>query len=220
MTRTISFIIGITVLALVAIPTALGEGRLAGSSPQDAVTYFRANELATLVQQPIQLDRHTDAWNRTAPVSQLGTYPDAGKRVGVFEHGIGVVVATKQPQWLKAEMVRSRGLNKMYGLGEFLQTSPATYKEASERVVESPAVRAERLRSEALDKQYGLGDYAGSTTSKDANDSPTGPVVEPVSNSGTDIQWPQLGIGLGIGIALAFGLMLMFRTRNQPPLAH
>src|SRR5215468_10925994 len=83
MTRTISFIIGITVLALVAVPTALGEGRLAGSNPQDAVTYFKANELATLVQQPVQLDRRTDAWDRTqSPIvsTQLGTYPDAGKR--------------------------------------------------------------------------------------------------------------------------------------------
>jgi hypothetical protein len=99
MTRTISFIIGITVLALVAVPTALGEGRLAGSNPQDAVTYFKANELATLVQQPVQLDRRTDAWGRTATplVSpQLGTYPDAGKRVGVFEHGIGRYVDANQ----------------------------------------------------------------------------------------------------------------------------
>ena len=51
MTRTISFIIGIAVVALVAVPTALGEGRLAGSEPQSGVAYFKANELATLVQQ-------------------------------------------------------------------------------------------------------------------------------------------------------------------------
>jgi hypothetical protein len=100
MTRTISFIIGIAVTALAfAVPTALGEGRLAGSNPQDAVTYFKANELSTLVQQPVQLDRRTDAWNRTqAPIvsTQLGTYPDAGKRVGVFEHGIGNYVDANQ----------------------------------------------------------------------------------------------------------------------------
>jgi hypothetical protein len=88
MTRTISFIIGITVLALVAVPTALGEGRLAGSNPQDAVTYFKANELATLVQQPVQLDRRTDAWDRTAPITQASTYRDA-IQPAAEEHGIG-----------------------------------------------------------------------------------------------------------------------------------
>ena len=52
MTRTISLIIGIAVTALVvAVPTALGEGMLAGSQKQDGVAYFYANERATLAQQ-------------------------------------------------------------------------------------------------------------------------------------------------------------------------
>jgi|SRR5262245_31483760 len=59
MTRTISFIIGIAVAALVAVPTALGSyglgdapGPRATVSPvstkPDAVTYFYANERATM----------------------------------------------------------------------------------------------------------------------------------------------------------------------------
>jgi hypothetical protein len=150
MTRTISFIIGIAVTALaVAVPTALGEGRLAGSNPQDAVTYFKANELATLVQQPIQLDRRTDAWDRTAPTTMASTYRDS-IQPSAEEHGVG------------------------------------QYVDANQRV-----------------------------------DLPTSPVAEPVSSSGTDFDWSQLGIGLGIGLALAFGLMLMFRAaRHNRPLAH
>ena len=51
MTRRISLIIGIAVAALtVAVPTAFGEGRLAGSQEPDAVTYFKANEMATIGQ--------------------------------------------------------------------------------------------------------------------------------------------------------------------------
>jgi hypothetical protein len=80
MTRTISLIIGITVLALAAVPAAFGEGRLAGSGSQDAVAYFRANEFATLVQQPAQLDRRTDAFDRVAPTSPLSSYRDAAER--------------------------------------------------------------------------------------------------------------------------------------------
>jgi hypothetical protein len=49
MTRTISLIIGIAVTALVvAVPTALGEGMLAGSQKQDGVAYFYANERASM----------------------------------------------------------------------------------------------------------------------------------------------------------------------------
>jgi hypothetical protein len=95
MTRTISFIIGITVLALVAVPTALAEGRLAGSDPQDGVAYFKANELATLVQQPVQLDRRTDAWDRTAPITQASTYRDA-IQPAAEEHGVGSYVDANQ----------------------------------------------------------------------------------------------------------------------------
>jgi hypothetical protein len=54
MTRTISLIIGIAVTALaVAVPTALGEGRLAGSEQQSGVAYFYANERATLANQQV-----------------------------------------------------------------------------------------------------------------------------------------------------------------------
>jgi len=54
MTRTISLIIGIAVTALaVAVPTALGEGRLAGSEQQSGVAYFNANERATLANEPM-----------------------------------------------------------------------------------------------------------------------------------------------------------------------
>src|SRR5262245_53053095 len=96
MTRTISLIIGIAVAALaVAVPTALGEGRLAGSEPQDAVTYFKANELSTLVQQPIQLESRTDAWNRTAPTTQASVYRDS-IQPSAAEHGAGRYVDANQ----------------------------------------------------------------------------------------------------------------------------
>ncbi len=82
MTRTISLIIGIAVTALaVAVPTALGEGRLAGSDPLATPMkgYVDANQRGTLVQ-PIQIERRTDAWDRTAPTPQSSTYRDAGQR--------------------------------------------------------------------------------------------------------------------------------------------
>jgi hypothetical protein len=54
MTSKITLIIGVAVTALAfGVPTALGEGRLAGSIEQDGVAAFYANERATLAQQSV-----------------------------------------------------------------------------------------------------------------------------------------------------------------------
>ena len=147
MTRTISLIFGIAVAALVAVPAAFGDGgRLAGSNEQSGVAYFRANELATLVQQPVQLERRTDAFDRTATPSPLSTYRDAAERALPPTTGV------------------------------------EGYVDAGER---------------------GRG--------------PAEPIVVSSTGSGSDIEWPQLGIGLGIGVALALDLMLMFRPTRRLP---
>jgi hypothetical protein len=45
------------------------------------------------------------------------------------------------------------------------------------------------------------------------------PVVS-TGSSGTEIEWPQVGIGLGIGILLGLGLWLALRYSRVRPLAH
>lgn len=44
-------------------------------------------------------------------------------------------------------------------------------------------------------------------------------VVLPTS-SGSEIEWPQVGVGLGIGLLLALGLGLFLRATNIRPFAH
>ena len=193
MTRTISLIIGIAVVALVAVPTALGEGMLAGSQQPDAVALFYANERATM---------------------SMGT--SATEPAIVSEN-------TPESTAVRAERLRSEGLNKLYGLGEFAPSTVSTYKDANERVVEPQSVIAERLRSEGLNKRYGLGEFAPTINYKDANervDLPVTQAAEPVATSGTDVEWPQIGIGFGIGIALAIALGLSLRVTRHRPLAH
>jgi len=175
MTRTLTLIVGIAVAALAAVPTALGEGMLAGSNQPD-------------VKQAAIVSENT-------PESAL----------------------------LRAERLRSEGLNKKYGLGEFAPSAVSTYKDANERVVEPQSVRAERLRSEGLNRMYGLGEFAPTLNYRDANeraDLPTTPVVEPVTSSGSELEWPQLGIGFGFGILLVAGLWLATRMTRVRPLAH
>jgi hypothetical protein len=191
MTRTISLIIGIAVVALVAVPTALGEGMLAGSVQPDAVKFFYANERATMslvsASRPIVSENTPEApaaraerlrgeglnklygLGEFAP-SSVSTYKDANERV-------------VEPQSVRAERLRSEGLNKMYGLGEFAPT--VNYKDANERV-----------------------------------DLPTTPDSVPVASSGREVEWPQIGIGFGIGIVLAIALGLSLKATRPRTLAH
>jgi hypothetical protein len=204
MTRTISLIIGIAVVALVAVPTALGQGTQPGTYPdankrtittpgwsQPAVQFFYANERATM----------TSSSSQPAIASEN----------------------TPESPALRAERLRGEALNKKYGLGEFAVSQVSTYKDANERVVEPQSVRAERLRSEGLNRMYGLGEFAPTVNYKDANervDLPTTPDSVPVASSGREVEWPQVGIGFGIGIVLAIALGLSLKATRPRTLAH
>jgi hypothetical protein len=132
MTPKISFIIGIAFTALaVGVPTALGEGRLAGSNesqlaqPEKALQSPIVSE-RTVEPQSLRAERlRGEALNRMyglgefAP-SNVEGYRDASERI-------------VEPQSLKAERARSEGLNRMYGLGEFATTNG--YRDAHERAV-------------------------------------------------------------------------------------
>ncbi len=46
------------------------------------------------------------------------------------------------------------------------------------------------------------------------------PVQASPTSSGTEIEWPQVGVGFGIGLMLALGLYLAMRFTRIRPLAH
>ena len=87
MTRTISFIIGIAVVALVAVPTAFGEGRLAGSHEQNGVAYFYANERATLASQSTDLVSRPDSHEVAPTNDSVVSRPDSHDMVPVTTLG-------------------------------------------------------------------------------------------------------------------------------------
>ena len=197
MTRRISFIVGIAVTALVvAVPTAFGEGHLAGSQP-------------SALPQP-------------DPMIEDG-FAQAIATKKALE---SVIVSERTPesQWLRAERLRGEALNRKYGLGEFAPNPVDGYVDANQRVVEPQSVKAERARSEGLNRMYGLGDYATVNSYVDGPERavppPTSTTPVSVSVSDSEIQWPQIGIGFGIGIVLLFGLGLAMRAAHVRPFAH
>ena len=93
MTRKISLIIGKAVAALtVAVPTAFGEGRLAGSQEPDAVTSFKANEMATIGQSV------KPGWLKALRIRGEGMQRLYGHETNQVE-----------PGWLKALRIRGEG---------------------------------------------------------------------------------------------------------------
>jgi hypothetical protein len=200
MTRRISFIVGIAFTALVvAVPTAFGEGHLAGSQP-------------SALPQP-------------DPMIEDGFAQAIATSKGL--ESVIVSERTPESQLLRAERLRGEALNRKYGLGEFAPNPVDGYVDANQRVVEPQSVKAERARSEGLNRMYGLGDYATVNGYVDGPEravppTSTTPSITPVSvtTSDSDIQWPQIGIGFGIGIVLLFGLGLAMRAAHVRPFAH
>lgn len=163
MTRKISLITVVAIAALtVAVPTAFGEGRLAGSQEPGRVP---------------AVNTYRDAFERggvkpSGTESALSGYLDANERGAVTP--IGSTVSG----YLDAN---ERGVVSTEHFGSKL----ATYREAGERAVV-----------------------------------PAGPVVVSPISSGSEFEWPQIGVGFGIGIVLVLGLILGLKATRNPPLAH
>jgi hypothetical protein len=101
--------------------------------------------------------------------------------------------------------------------------STSVYRDAHERLPDS--ARVSTIAPDAFERAVDARG-TGSVERFMANDNrfrvtPVGdPVTVGATGSGTDIEWPQIGIGLGIGIALVLGLMLALRVTRHRPLAH
>jgi hypothetical protein len=147
------------------------------------------------------------------------------------------------PQWHQALMARSEGMNQRYIPAE---STPVV---VGERFQQPPQWhQALTARGEALNREHRLGEYA--FRSGDARDrTPTQPAAQTAvathpdrfirgddfvrldvadvpsvsvakTDSGREIDVPQIGIGLGLGVLLALGLYLAVRLTRVRPIAH
>jgi hypothetical protein len=86
-----------------------------------------------------------------------------------------------------------------------LGSTLAGYQDAFER-----AAAYERARSSAV---------ANYKDAFERSAPPRGTVPVSAPSSGTEIEWPQVGVGLGVGILLALGLGLIMRMVRVRPFA-
>jgi hypothetical protein len=93
MTPRIPLILAVAVAALaLGIPSAFGEGRLAGSpEPVDAIAYFHANELATAAQSvTTDLTTYRDAAERASVPVESAPSPTTGSGLDLAWPQLGI----------------------------------------------------------------------------------------------------------------------------------
>ena len=213
MARIITFAVTVGISLVVAAP-GLGKGQPV-TNPATEAQILRGEALGRYYQRTaIDVDPATQA--QILRGRALGRH---------FQR-----VAVQVDPATEAQILRGLALDRHFGLGRFAV---------------DPATEAQILRGQALGSHY---QRSSSSTSvqpagrslvfddhrTDAAQQSTGrtlvfdnhrldatrPEQVPVTSSGREIEWPQVGLGLGLGIALAFGMFLTFRYTRARPLAH
>lgn len=114
----------------------------------------------------------------------------------------------------RAVVAAQRGPGAVGVYGDAVERAAAAREQARPAVTASP----DAFERAALNRQR-ASQPVGHVDRYEA-DLPSGPIASPVSASGWELEWPQLGIGFGIGILLALGLVLAGRLMRFRPLAH
>ena len=207
MTRTIFLITSIAITALaVAVPAAFGgpppsefehgQGRPLGSPAQvDAITYFYANERAT-IPFPATIHDHGDA-TQAKLLAQTPTLEI------IRDHG-DATQAKLVARSTALEVVRDHGDATQAKLTRL--SGPVVARENSQRLGggTDPSI----LRDHGSAEQAKLDAQSSGTTS----------VVE--STSGWELDWSQLAIGFGVGMLLVLGLVAGVQLARNQRLAH
>jgi hypothetical protein len=225
MTRRIRFIT-IVGAALVLTAPAFGQGQPAESVWEDALVaksngtylHYRGAEQTQRAVAP------TSVWEQALIARSQGL----NARYGLGQHSPA----------LKALQYRSEALNRQYGLGEFARVVPPA------RLTESIVSREQTARAMLqAERRYGMFRDAGLTdlstpaelrgaALRDVTHAPdafertvisstreASPVpVE--TTSGSEVDWPQIGLGAGFGLLLGLGLVVAIRFVRIRPLAH
>lgn len=120
----------------------------------------------------------------------------------------------------QALVVRGQGLNRQHELGSFAPQ----YMDAGERAIRvqdtRPAIVPDALERAVANSGTDSFVKGDDFVRIDPADLPTVVPVTTASPTGTEVEWPQIGIGFGIGVLLVLGLVLTWRMTRVRTLAH
>jgi hypothetical protein len=182
MTRRISLIIGVAVIALtVVVPAAFGAGRYPGSQ------------------------QRSDFWNYQSNAKVADSSP------GVAQQDLATLFAGS-----------GRGLGTNYAKGvspDIVDMLVAKNGVVDSSVVDALGANREGPSTDIVDMLVAKNGVVDSSVVEALGANGGSPEVSTV-DSGTEIEWPRVGIGLGIGILLVLGLGLTMRIAHVRPFAH
>ena len=249
MTRRISLIVAVAGVALLVAAPASGKGQLSVTPQWQVALDIRSqalNEqhgLGTASQGAVDnyvgaLEARSQALNEQ---HGLGVFAQGTRGPSNYEralelrgegmnriHGIGSgrVVTSERASgtdstsaYETALALRSQELNRQHELGTFA----TPYMDAGERALrvqgtETPIVpdAFERAVGSRSTDQFVKGD---DFVRIDPSELPT-VAVKAEPSSGTEVEWPQVGMGFLIGLLLTIGIALTLRFNRDTPLAH
>ena len=181
-----------TVIAVAALSGV--PAALAADRQPDGVAYFYANEWATLVEQPVSGAVAHDSHHVVQP-----TVTGSADAVKFFYANERATVGLDS----QAPFVSPDTLERIEAAGQPAQSNLLTRSDSAESAIVAgrPITRSDSAESAIV---------AGSLDA---------PAVS-TGSSGTEIEWPQIGVGLGIGILLGLGLWLALSFGRIRLLAH
>jgi hypothetical protein len=209
MTRKISLIVGIAVTSLAfGVPIAFGERPLVGQP--DGVAYFYANERATLGFGPVIHD-HGDATQAKLLL------PSTAMEI-VRDHGDATQVKL---QLHSGDAIEYFYANERATLGFGPVIHDHGDATQANLQLQSPAMEIVRDHGDATQAKLVAQGSTSAGSSDQVRLDPNRLSTPTVSaSSGSEIEWPQLGIGFGLGILLVAGLWLAMRMTKGRPLVH
>jgi hypothetical protein len=161
--------------------------------------------LVTAVAGAALLIAAVPAWGQ----SQLpATYPDVVERAAASK-----IASQSVPQVNLRAVLPSDSVESAIGA---TQPADAPQRVYLRNVLASSATGAtERAGVQSFNLRHMLASDSVQMPRSDSR-----PTAIATSDSGSGLEWPQIGIGFGIGILLALGLMFTVRFTRVPPIAH
>jgi hypothetical protein len=246
MTRKLSLIVALAGVALLVASPAAGKGQDPGSQQWQKALEARSQALnaqhglgdGTVDTYVRAMEARSQALNEQ---HGLGAFAPGARGTNNYEqalrlrseglnriHGLGggVVVTSERtagtertPAYETALALRSQELNRQHELGTFAPQ----YMDAGERALRVNGT-ATPIVPDAFERAVANKGPDGFVTGDDfvridPSDLPT-ITVQTAPSSGTEVEWPQVGIGFVIALLLALGIALTIRFNRQDPLAH
>jgi hypothetical protein len=249
MTRKLTLIVAVAGVALLVAGPAAGKGQGPGTPQWEAALDARSqalNEqhgLGTASQGTV--DNYVGAMEaRSQALNEkhgLGVFAPGARGTNAYERalqlrgeamnriwlGRGSVVTSERvtrsegtPAYETALALRSQELNRQHELGTFAKP----YMDAGERALRVQGTET-RIIPDAFERAVGSRGTDGFVKGDDfvrvdPSNLPTVVVEATPTSTGTEVEWPQIGIGFLIGLLLTIGIALTIRFNRETPLAH